>query len=374
VTKLEQLTELGQAVWLDFIRRSLITSGRLQALVDEGLRGMTSNPTIFDQAIAGSDDYDEDLHRLAAGTGSVMEIYEALAMDDIRRAADVLRPVYNATDGIDGYVSLEVNPQLAHDTERTVAEARRLFAALGRPNIMIKVPATSAGVPAIRTLIGDGVNVNVTLIFSLDHYRAIAEAYISGLEDLAARGGILSQAASVASFFVSRIDTAVDQALDSHAENGQSPASSAQSLKGKIAIASAKTAYGLFGEIFAGERWERLAAQGARVQRPLWASTSTKNPAYPDTMYVDTLIGPHTVNTLPPATLDAFRDHGTVTLTLGSGLDEAGAQLARLAEMGIDLAAITQKLQDDGVAAFARSFDSLLSSIGEKCRQLRNDR
>jgi transaldolase len=374
VTKLEQLTELGQAVWLDFIRRSLITSGKLQALVDEGLRGMTSNPTIFDQAIAGSDDYDEDLHRLVSGTGSVMETYEALAMDDIRRAADVLRPVYNSTDGIDGYVSLEVNPQLAHDTERTVAEARRLFAALGRPNIMIKVPATPAGVPAIRTLIGDGVNVNVTLIFSLDHYRAVAEAYISGLEDLAARGSILSQAASVASFFVSRIDTAVDQALDSHAESAQSPASNAQSLKGKIAIASAKAAYVLFGEIFAGERWERLAAQGARVQRPLWASTSTKNPAYPDTMYVDTLIGPHTVNTLPPATLDAFRDHGAVALTLGSGLDEARAQLARLAEMGIDLVVITQKLQDDGVAAFARSFDSLLSSIGEKCRQLRNDR
>jgi transaldolase len=373
MTKHEQLADLGQAVWLDFIRRSLITSGKLQALVDEGLRGMTSNPTIFDKAIAGSDDYDVDLHRLVTGTRSVMEIYEALAMDDIRRAADVLRPAYNTTDVIDGYVSLEVNPQLAHDTGGTVAEARRLFAALGRPNVMIKVPATPAGVPAIRTLIGDGVNVNVTLIFSLDHYRAIAEAYISGLEDLAARGGILSQAASVASFFVSRIDTAVDQALDSRAGTAQSPASNAQSLKGKVAIASAKAAYALFGEIFAGERWERLAAQGARVQRPLWASTSAKNPAYPDTMYVDTLIGPHTVNTLPPATLDAFRDHGAVALTLETGLDEARAQLARLADLGIDLDAITQKLQDDGVAAFARSFDSLLSSIGDKCRRLRND-
>jgi transaldolase len=374
MTKLEQLAELGQAVWLDFIRRSLITSGRLQTLVDEGLRGMTSNPTIFDKAIAGSDDYDEDLRRLVVSTRPVMEIYEALAMDDIRRAADVLRPVYNATNGIDGYVSLEVNPHLAHDTEGTVAEARRLFAALGRPNVMIKVPATPAGVPAIRTLIGDGVNVNVTLIFSLDHYRAVAEAYISGLEDLAARGGILPQVASVASFFVSRIDTAVDQALDSRAGSAQSPASSVQVLKGKIAIASAKAAYALFAKIFAGERWEHIAAQGARVQRPLWASTSTKNPDYPDTLYVDTLIGPHTVNTLPPATLDALRDHGEVALTLETGLDEAKAQLARLADLGIDLAAITQQLQDDGVAAFASSFDALLSSIGEKCERLRNDR
>jgi len=374
MTKLEQLAELGQAVWLDFIRRSLITSGKLQALVDEGLRGMTSNPTIFEQAIAGSDDYDQDLRRLVAGTRSVMEIYEALAMDDIRRAADVLRPVYNASDGIDGYVSLEVNPQLAHDTEGTVAEARRLFAALGRPNVMIKVPSTPAGIPAIRTLIGDGVNVNITLIFSLDHYRAVTEAYISGLEDLAAGGDTLSQVASVASFFVSRIDTAVDQALDRRAGDAQSPTSKAQSLKGRIAIASAKAAYALFGEIFAGERWERLVAQGARVQRPLWASTSTKNPAYPDTMYVDTLIGPHTVNTLPPATLDAFRDHGTVALTLETGPDEARAQLARLADLDIDLDATTQKLQDDGVAAFAKSFDSLLSSIGEKCERLHNDR
>jgi transaldolase len=373
MTKLEQLTELGQAVWLDFIRRSLITSGRLQALVDEGLRGMTSNPTIFDQAIAGSDDYDEDLRRLVANTRSLLEIYEALAMDDIRRAADVLRPVYNATDGIDGFVSLEVNPQLARDTEGTIAEGRRLFAALGRPNIMIKVPATPAGVPAIRTLIGDGVNVNVTLIFSLDHYRAVAGAYISGLEDLAAGGGILSQVASVASFFVSRIDTATDLALDRWAGDSKFPTSKAQSLKGKTAIASAKAAYALFGEIFSGERWERLTAQGARVQRPLWASTSTKNPAYPDTMYVDTLIGPHTVNTVPPATLDAFRDHGTVAPTLEKGLSEARAQLARLADLGIDLAAITQKLQDDGVAAFARSFDSLLSSIGEKHGRLRNN-
>jgi transaldolase len=294
-------------------------------------------------------------------------LYEALAIDDIQRAADILRPVYERTDGVDGYVSLEVSPTLAHETERTIAEAQRLFAALNRPNVMIKVPATPAGIPAIEELIGAGININITLIFSLEHYRAVAKAYIAGLEKLAAAGGDLSSVASVASFFVSRIDTAVDRALD----NLQSPDSDPQSLKGKTAIASAKVAYALFEEIFAGERWERLVAQGARVQRPLWASTSTKNPAYPDTLYVDSLIGPHTVNTMPPATIDAFRNHGTVALTLETGVEEARAQLARLGELGIDLEAVTGKLQDDGVTAFAKSFESLLDSIAEKCERLK---
>ncbi len=364
MSKLDQLAGLGQAVWLDFIRRSLITAGELQALVVEGVRGVTSNPSIFEQAIAGSDDYDQDLDRLAADGGSVQEIYEALALEDIRRAADVLRPTYDRTGGLDGYVSLEVNPRLAHDEEGSVAEARRLFAALERPNVMIKVPATPAGIPAIETLIGDGLNINVTLIFSLDQYRAVAGAYLAGLEKLAASGGDLTRTASVASFFVSRIDTAVDRALETGAIREPS-------LQGAIAIASAKVAYARFREIFAGERWERLAAQGARVQRPLWASTSTKNPAYPDTMYVDALIGPDTVNTIPPVTLDAFRDHGTVALTLQAGVDEAHGQLARLAELGVDLGAITQKLLDDGVAAFAKSFDSLLASIAQKLEQIR---
>jgi transaldolase len=367
MTKLNQLANLGQSIWLDFIRRSLITSGELQALVDEGLRGMTSNPTIFEKAIAGSDDYDEALRQLAVSGGSVEAIYEALAMDDIRRAADVLRSVYDRTNKADGYVSLEVNPHLAHDTQGTIAEARRLFAALDRPNVMIKVPATPAGIPAVETLIGDGLNINITLIFSLAHYQAVTEAYIAGLEKRAEAGQDLSHVASVASFFLSRIDTAVDRQLDAL----QSPISDIQDLKGKIAIASAKTAYALFGQIFAGERWERLAARGARVQRPLWASTSTKNPAYPDTLYVDNLIGPHTVNTVPPETIAAFRDHGTVALTLESGVDQAREQIARLGDLGLDLGAITQKLQDDGVAAFAHSFESLLASIQEKCDWLR---
>jgi transaldolase/transaldolase/glucose-6-phosphate isomerase len=372
MSKLQQLADLGQAVWLDFIRRSLITSGQLQALVDEGLRGMTSNPTIFEKAIVGSDDYDADLERLALVGGTVEEIYEALAMTDIQAAADVLRSVYDRTGGLDGYVSLEVNPKLAHDTNGTIAEARRLFSTLDRPNVMIKVPATPAGIPAIETLIGEGLNINVTLIFSLVHYRAVAQAYITGLEKLAASGRDLAKAASVASFFVSRIDTAVDRKL----EDLQSPApdaSGSRAVQGKIAIASAKVAYSLFGEIFAGPRWMRLAGQGARVQRPLWASTSTKNPAYPDTMYVDELIGPDTVNTMPPSTLDAFRDHGVVGRTVDSGVDEARGQLAQLAELGVELDAVTQELQDAGVAAFAASFDSMLDSIKQKRTRIRRD-
>jgi transaldolase/glucose-6-phosphate isomerase len=378
MTKLEQLADLGQAIWLDFIRRSLIAAGELQSLVDEGLRGMTSNPTIFEKAISGSDDYDEDMRRLVADGASIMEIYEVLAFDDICAAADVLRPVYDRTAGTDGYVSLEVNPKLAHDTEGTIAEARRLFATLDRPNVMIKVPATPEGIPAIETLIGEGINVNVTLIFSLDHYRAAAEAYLAGLERLAARGGDLFRVASVASFFVSRIDTAVDRAVDSlepsaFAQGGTSTVDP-PSLKGKIAIASVKAAYALFHEIFAGPRWEALAVQGARYQRPLWASTGTKNPAYSDTLYVDSLIGPNTVNTVPPATLEAFREHGTVARTLETGLEEAQQQLAHLGELGIDLEAITRKLQEDGVASFAESFESLIDGIAEKCEQLRSNR
>ena len=368
MTKLHQLANLGQAIWFDYIRRSFITSGDLQTLIDEGLRGVTSNPSIFEKAIAGSTDYDDALHRLVEEGKTEEDIYEALALDDIQRAADLLRPVYDATDGADGYVSLEVSPNLAYDTEGTIAEARRLFAVLDRPNVMIKVPATADGVPAIETLIGDGINVNVTLIFSLAHYEAVAEAYIAGLEKLAASGGDLSKVASVASFFVSRVDAAVDRQLDELIR--ESPTSNIQYLQGKVAIANAKAANARFRQIFGGSRWERLAAKGARVQRPLWASTSTKNPLYPDTLYVDGLIGPDTVNTVPPATLNAFRDHGTVALTLEAGLDEARAQLARLAEVGVDLDAVTQQLQDEGVAKFAKSFEALMDSIAEKREQL----
>jgi transaldolase len=368
MTRLHELAKLGQAVWYDNIRRRLLDSGGLQALIKAGVRGVTSNPSIFEKAIVGSDDYDSALNDLMGADLSAVEIYESLAFDDIRRTADLLSPVYEQSGRLDGYVSLEVSPKLAHDTEGTIVDARRLFAALDRPNVMIKVPATPAGIPAVETLIGESININVTLIFSLDQYRAVIGAYIVGLEKLMASGGDASQVASVASFFVSRIDTAVDRHLDSV----QSSAANAQALKGKIAIASAKVAYGLFEEISAGKRWASLVAQGARVQRPLWASTSTKNPAYPDTIYVDTLIGPNTVNTMPPVTLDAFQDHGTVALTLKEDVEGAQEQLARLADLGVDLERITQKLQDDGVAAFARSFDSLLNSVGEKRERLRN--
>ena len=352
MTKLHDLTRLGQSIWYDNIRRALIDSGDLQQLINDGVMGVTSNPSIFEKAIAGSADYDEAIQALAAAGKSVAEIYDALTLADIGRTADLLRPIYDQTNGVDGYVSLEVSPALAHDTAATVTEARRLFAALGRPNVMIKVPATRAGIPAVRQLISEGINVNVTLIFSQAHYEAVAEAYIAGLE---ASAGDLSPVASVASFFVSRVDTAVDAALPP-----DSP------LRGKIATANSKAAYGRFRTIFSGSRWQKLAERGARVQRPLWASTSAKNPAYPDTLYVDSLIGPDTVNTVPPATLTAFRDHGVAAATLEQGLDEAQAQLAQLADLGIGLDAITQKLQDDGVAAFAQSFVSLMDSISEK--------
>ena len=364
MSKLDELAELGQAIWVDYIRRTFITSGELQRLAEQGVRGVTSNPSIFEKAIAGSDDYDETLSELAAQDKSVAEIYEALAFEDIRAAADTLRPVYDETGGADGYVSLEVSPTLAHDSEGTIAEARRLYSTLDRPNVMIKVPATPAGMPAIETLIGEGINVNVTLMFSLDHYEAVTEAYITGLERLVQAGGDPSQVASVASFFLSRIDTVVDRALDEMGED---------ELQGKIAIASAKVTYARFGEIFRGERWAALAARGARAQRPLWASTSTKNPDYPDTMYVDSLIGPHTVNTVPPQTLTAYLDHGLVARTLEEGSDEAKSQLARLVELGVDLEAITDTLQVEGVEAFAQSFESLMESIAAKRARMRAD-
>ncbi|MGD8705666.1 MAG: transaldolase [Syntrophobacterales bacterium] len=364
MTKLHELAELGQAIWLDYISRSLITSGELTELVDQGLRGVTSNPSIFEKAIAGSADYDEDLNRLIHDGRSVAEIYEDLAMADIRSAADILRPVYDKSGGADGFVSLEVNPSLAHDTEATIAEARRLFASLERPNVMIKVPATPAGIPAIESLIGEGININVTLIFSLEQYETVATAYIAGLEKLALSGGDLGKVASVASFFISRVDTAVDKALE---EIGNTE------IQGKIAIDNARIAYGRFRQIFSSERWQKLAAGSARVQRPLWASTSSKNPAYPDTLYVDSLIGFDTVNTLPPATLDDFLDHGTVAATVETDVDGARNRMAELAELGIDLDAVTNKVLDEGVAAFATSFEGLIAGIAEKRRRLLDD-
>ena len=363
MSKLHELAQLGQSIWYDYIRRSFITSGEFEALIDKGLRGITSNPSIFEKAIAGSADYDDDLRRLVNVETSVEKIYEVLVLKDISLAADLLSPVYDKTDGIDGYVSLEVSPLLAQDTERTIAEAKRLFEALHLPNVMIKVPATPAGIPAITELIGAGVNVNVTLIFGLETYKAVAEAYLKGLEKLSSEGPsaggghAVDSIASVASFFVSRVDSAFDLKLaeENHKE-----------LQGKIAIANAKVAYVEFQKIFSGNRWEGLAKKGARVQRPLWASTGTKNPLYADTLYMEQLIGPETVNTVPPATLNSFLDHGTIAPTLTSGVEEATSQLAQIKTLGIDLGEITKKLQNDGVKAFAKSFDSLMKSISEK--------
>ncbi len=367
MTKLHQLAELGQAIWLDYIRRSFIKDGDLQDLVDDGLRGLTSNPSIFDKAISGSDDYDDDLLRLSGRGKSPQGIYEALAIRDIQLAADVLRPVYNETDGDDGYVSLEVSPQLAHDAEGTIQEARRLFQAVGRPNVMIKVPATVEGVGAVETLVSEGINVNATLMFSLDQYDAVSGAYISGLERLEAEGGDLSAVASVASFFVSRMDAKVDRLLDGI---GTPPA---EALKGTAGIANAKMAYQRFKTTFSGERWERLADGGARLQRVLWASTSTKNPAYSDTLYPDNLIGPHTVNTLPLSTLKAFRDHGTIALTLETELVAEQARLEKLGSLGIDLDRVTDELLTEGVEKFSRPFSDLMDSIARKVEELESE-
>ena len=359
---LKQLSEQGQSIWLDYIRRNLLTGGGLKRLVEEdGVRGVTSNPTIFEKAMAGSTDYDEAWRaRLAENPQiSAGKLYERLAIEDIQMAADVLRPVYDATGGDDGYVSLEVSPHLAHNTENTIHEAKRLRAAVDRPNLLIKVPATPEGIPAIEELIAAGVNVNVTLMFSMRHYEAVARAYIKGLE----RSADPSQIASVASFFVSRVDTMVDTAL----ESAGTP--EAKALLGKIAIANSKVVYRRFQEIFHGEGFGALRQRGARVQRPLWASTGTKNPDYSDVLYVENLIGPETVNTLPPDTMDSFRDHGKVPgTTVKEGLAEAEAALARLSSFGVDLDAITEQLQRDGVASFAKSFDDLMAAL-EKKRQ-----
>ncbi len=361
--KLQELNRLGQAVWLDYIRRAFIASGELQGMVDAGVRGVTSNPTIFEKAIAGSADYDEELMRLVKEGRSDEEIYQALTVEDIRRAADIFLPLHGSSDGGDGYVSLEVSPELAHDTNGTVAEGRRLFAAVNRPNVMIKVPATPAGVRAIPVLIGEGINVNVTLIFSIAQYEGVAEAYLAGLERLSKSGGDVGRVASVASFFVSRVDTAVD--ADFERLGIDRPIA-------KIGVDNIKLAYGRFREIFRGERWERLAAKGARVQRPLWASTGTKDPLLPDTLYVDSLIGPDTVNTVPPATLRAFLDHGIVAPTLEAGTEAARSRLAGLPSLGIDLERLAQELQDDGVAAFIRSHRSLMKSIAGKRERLQS--
>ena len=356
-----ELQQHGQSVWLDYIRRDLITGGELQRLVEEdGLRGITSNPTIFEKAISGSSDYDEAIRKALAANGGIEPdaLFEKLEVEDIQLAADVLRPVYDATGGADGFVSIEVLPKWANDTAGTIDEAKRLWRDVGRPNLMVKVPSTPAGIPAIEELTAAGVNVNITLMFSMAHYEAVAHAYIRGLERVSDPHSI----ASVASFFVSRVDTMTDRALDAIGTP------EARALRGRIAIANAKLVYRRFREIFMGEPFAQLKKRGARVQRPLWASTGTKNPSYSDVLYVESLIGPDTINTMPPATLDAFRDHGHVAPTLEAGVEEAEDALARLAGLGIPLDRITAQLLKDGIEAFESSFRKLVDALDQKRR------
>jgi transaldolase len=355
------LGRLGQSPWYDFITRDLVASGELARLIaEDGLRGMTTNPTIFEKAVAGSDLYDEDIRRLAAAGNSPAQIFEALAIDDVRAACDLFLPIYRQSGGTDGLVSIEVAPALAHQTAGTIAEAERLWGRIARPNVMIKIPGTRAGLGAITHCLADGINVNVTLLFAVSRYREVVDAFFAGLEHRMASGQPVSGIASVASFFVSRVDGKVDPKLGE----------SAAALRSKAAIANACTAYAAFQELFASSRWNALAAKGAMVQRPLWASTSTKDPRLPDVYYVEALIGGRTVNTLPPATFAAYRDHGKPMLRMPEGIAAAGPILRELAQLGIDLDAITEALEVEGVASFAASFESLLKVIEQKAAAL----
>jgi transaldolase len=362
MTKLIDLyRQQGQSPWLDNLRRGWITGGELARWVERGVRGITSNPTIFQKAIAGSDEYDDQFGSLVRAGKPVEHAYWDVVIADIKAALEILRPVHDESDGVDGYVSLEVAPALARDRAGTIDAARDLHQRIDEPNLFVKIPATAEGVGAIQQMISEGRSINVTLIFSLDRYDEVMEAYLSGLE---AYDGDLSQVASVASFFVSRVDTEVDRQLEAIGTV------EALALRGKAAVAQAQMAYNLFKQRFSGPRWEELASRGARAQRPLWASTSTKNPTYADTLYVDTLIGPHTVNTMPEATLEAFEDHGTLARTLDA--DPAGAQqvLDDLARVGVDMDQVGAVLEDQGVAAFAKSFDELLGSLEDKAGDL----
>ncbi len=361
-----QLGELGQSVWLDFIRRNFVTAGDLRKLVDnDGLKGVTSNPTIFQKAISGGTDYDDDIAASVREGLDTRGIYESLAVEDIRLATDVMWPVYEATGGRDGFVSLEVSPDLAHDTDRTIEEARRLWERVDKSNLMIKVPATTEGLPAIARLLGEGINVNVTLLFAVDMYEQVVDAFFRGMEAAAEAGRDLGRINSVASFFVSRIDTAVDEKVDERLAAGPSADErrKLENVKGSVAIANAKMASERYGKLFASERWQALAARGATTQRLLWASTSTKNPEYRDVLYVEELAGPDTVNTLPPETIDAFRDHGRVRRAIDEDLDGARQVLSDLADLGIGLDDITDALTTQGVRKFADSFHELLDAI-----------
>lgn len=365
---LEQLHAYGQSVWYDNISRDMVQDGGLQALIDNsGVLGVTSNPTIFAKAVGESELYDDEIREGIAEGQDAQTIFEHLAVADIQAAADILRPIYDRTKAYDGYISLEVSPTLARDTEGTVAEARRLWSAVDRPNLMIKVPATEQGLPAITSLIGQGINVNVTLIFGLDRYQAVMEAYIKGLDQLMAAQRPVDRVASVASFFVSRVDTLVDKLLTANAKtSGDGAAEAAASLQGKAAIANAKLAYAQFVETFYGQRFAVYREAGAQVQRPLWASTSTKNPSYRDVIYVEELIGQDTVNTMPPATVKAFADHGELRASVTEDVEGAQAVFGQLKAVGIDMAAVTQQLEEEGVKSFADSYQQLLDTISSK--------
>jgi transaldolase len=360
---LNRLAGLGQSPWYDFITRELIQSGKLATLIrEDSLQGMTSNPTIFEKAVAGSDLYDDDIRRLSAEGRSSQAIFEAIAVADVQAACDVFRPLHDSSGGLHGLVSLEVSPGMAQDTTGSIDEARRLWKAVDRPNVMIKIPGTEAGLEAIATCLADGININITLLFSLERYRQVIEAFFSGLERRAKLGLPIERIRSVASFFVSRVDGKVDPQLDTMGKDG--------GMRGTAAIANACKAYALFQQQFRGPRWDALAARGAQLQRPLWASTSTKDKRYPDVYYVEALIAPNTVNTLPPATLEAYRDHGQPEVRIHQGIAEAEPQLAALAAAGIDLARVTAELETEGVASFATSYNSLLSGIEAKAGAL----
>lgn len=366
-TPLHALHDAGQSIWLDYIDRPLVRSGELSRRIErDALTGMTSNPTIFEKALAESDAYDDQLADIASSSNT-LELFEMVATDDVRDACDVFRQVYEESEGADGFVSIEVSPHAAHDVAATVAEAKRLWELIDRPNVMIKVPGTRDGAVAARQLLTDGVNVNITLLFAIDAYADIIEAYLSALEARVRAGRQVDHIASVASFFVSRVDTEADKRIDAKLASASTEiAERLRALKGTVAIANAKLAYALFQEQFSGARWDALASHGARVQRPLWASTSTKNPAYRDVIYVEALIGPHTVNTMPPQTIEAFRDHGVVARTIDADVNTSREALAELETLGVSLASITDKLLVDGLASFQASFDALLERLEQK--------
>ena len=366
--KIAALLAEGQSVWQDDISRGMLGSGFLKKMVEEtGVRGVTSNPTIFEKAIAAGSDYDEQIASLLSEGKSGMEIFEAVEVDDIRNACDVLRPVYDESDGADGFVSIEVSPDAARDADSTREQVRRLWDVVDRPNLMVKIPGTKECFPVIYEMLAEGRNINITLLFSIDAYRAVANAYIDALEKRLAKGEDIRNVASVASFFVSRVDTLVDKQLDEKiAAADDADKAGLAALKGTIAVANARLAYAAFQELFSGPRWERLAAAGARVQRPLWASTGTKNPAYSDTLYVDTLIGPDTVNTMPGKTMEAFIDHGTIARTVDADFEGAWKKIAALHATGIDIKTITDQLEEEGIASFIKSFESLLAGVESK--------